>query len=660
MKRILFVVFLAICCFLQPCLGLDWKPVPPEDLSLKTPRVDPAADAEALFWEMWVADAAANNQYPYTIYTHYIRIKIFNDRGAKKFGTVDIEYHGKQYVSDVAARTIEPDGSIQEVSKDTLFDRVVEKRSGLKVHVRSFAMPGVKAGSIIEYHWKESHNEELADYVRLPGHLDIPIEHLVYHLKPLENPYFPYTMRYLPFNMKLPPFKNEPGGYAVSSVDNIPAFVDERDAPPETQISAWALIYYDEDRKETPEKFWKSEGKRLYNQYKPFVKINGDVKALASKIVAGSTDPEDQLRRLDEYCRNTVKDISGKNVTEAERQAAKENRNTADTLKRGIGTQRDIALAFAALAMGAGFDARVAFLADRGSLFFSKDLLNSYFLRGMDIAVSVNGHWRLYDPVSRYVEPGHLVWQEEAGDALITDSKNPEWVSVPANDPLSAQFKRTGQLKLDEQGTLDGNISETLTGHVAENWRWMNQDHSPQEREKNFKDDLERRLPGAEVSSVELSDPNDVLHPVKLSCHVKVPNFATRTGKRLFFSPAFFEVNVAARYTASTRHYDVTWQYPWSEVEDVSIAFPPGYALDHADAPGGLTFDPVGSYKVKILKVGDSRILYHRELTVGKGGVLGVPQSAYANLKRVFDIVHDGDTHMLTLKVQPAVAASAK
>jgi hypothetical protein len=38
---------------------MDWKPVPPEDLALKKPRVDPAADAEALYWDETVADAAA-------------------------------------------------------------------------------------------------------------------------------------------------------------------------------------------------------------------------------------------------------------------------------------------------------------------------------------------------------------------------------------------------------------------------------------------------------------------------------------------------------------------------------------------------------------------------------------------------------------------------
>ena len=92
-----------------------------------------------LFWEIWVADAASNNQYPYTVYTHYLRIKIFNDRGAKQYGTVDIEYRGKQNVSGLFARTIEPDGSVQDVSKEAVFDRIVEKRNGKRftsVHSR--------------------------------------------------------------------------------------------------------------------------------------------------------------------------------------------------------------------------------------------------------------------------------------------------------------------------------------------------------------------------------------------------------------------------------------------------------------------------------------------------------------------------------------------
>lgn len=58
--------------------------------------------------------------------------------------------------------------------------------------------------------------------------------------------------------------------------------------------------------------------------------------------------------------------------------------------------------------------------------------------------------------------------------------------------------------------------------------------------------------------------------------------------------------------------------------------------------------------------MGDMRILYHRELIVGKGGNFGVPASSYPALKKIFDTIHDADTHMLTLKVQQPTADSTK
>jgi hypothetical protein len=151
-------------------LAADWKPVDPADLALKAPRVDPGADAEALFWEMWIADAAANNEYPYTTYTHYLRMKIFTDRGVKRYGTIDIEYRGKEHITDI---------------------HVLEKRKHEKVRAVSFAMPGITPGSIIEYRWRESDQDALANYVPLFAYRDIPVESLTFHIKPLQNPYFP-------------------------------------------------------------------------------------------------------------------------------------------------------------------------------------------------------------------------------------------------------------------------------------------------------------------------------------------------------------------------------------------------------------------------------------------------------------------------------------
>jgi len=37
-------------------LADDWKPIDPAHLAMKTPTVEPDADAEAIFWEVHVAD----------------------------------------------------------------------------------------------------------------------------------------------------------------------------------------------------------------------------------------------------------------------------------------------------------------------------------------------------------------------------------------------------------------------------------------------------------------------------------------------------------------------------------------------------------------------------------------------------------------------------
>lgn len=659
MRQLLLFLSLLACCGVTPLFAIDWKPVPPEDLALKTPRVDPTADAEALFWDISVANGATNNQYPFTIFSHYLRVKIFTKRGVETYGTVNIKYRGKQLIGSIAGRTIQPDGSIQELAKDAIFDRVDYKGSGLKLRTRSFAMPGVKPGSIIEYRWREERPEEIAKYVHLPAQKEFPVEELVYHLKPLVNPYFPYRMRYLPFNCTLPPFQQERDGYFTSTMKNIPAYVEEPDTPPENEIRPWVLIYYEEDKKENPEKFWRSEGKRVYSLYKPELKVNGDVKSLAAQLVAGATDESGQILRIYTYCHDKIKDIDSDDVTESDRQGWKGNHNTAETLKRGIGTPLDIQLAFAALATGAGLDTRIAELPDRGDIFFKKQFLSSHFLRSIDVAVKVDGSWRLYDVSSPFLEPGRLRWEEEGVVALISDDSKPEWISTGMTPALSSRYQRSGTLKLDEQGTLEGDVTELLLGHPAEEWRFRYASRSPQQREETFRNDIRNRLPGADVTNIVMSDPKDLSQPAKCTYHVRVQGYAMRTGKRLFITPAFFEFNLPARYTATARKYEIYFRYPWSEIDDVTIQAPQGYELDHADAPASMVFKPVGSYTVKISVTKTNRLMFHRELIFGNEQTLLFGADAYPKLKGVFDSIHDRDAHLLTLKAQQVSASNS-
>ncbi|MBV8819316.1 MAG: DUF3857 domain-containing protein, partial [Acidobacteriaceae bacterium] len=352
--------------------AMNWLPVEPADLALNAPRVEKDAHAEALFWDVWVSDETSSN-YPHTIMRHYLRIKIFDERGVEEHSKVELPYLGKTSIYDVAGRTIHPDGSTQELTKDAVFDRELVKSRGLKMRGRTFALPGVTPGSIIEYTWTERDENALANYVPLRFQRDIPVERVTYHIKPLVHPYFPYAMRSLTFHIAPEPFVPERNGYVSVTHTGLPAVREEPHMPPEFEVQSWMLIYYEVDRNLSAEKYWKDRGRKLYDEWKPRLKVSGEVKQTAATVMEDAKTDDDKLQRLFHYCRASIKNINdaGSGLSAEKRNSAKENKVPADTIKQGMGTGTDINLLFAALATAAGFDARMAWVADRSKFFFT-------------------------------------------------------------------------------------------------------------------------------------------------------------------------------------------------------------------------------------------------------------------------------------------------
>jgi hypothetical protein len=98
----------SVALLLAPAHAADWLPVDPADLALKAPRLDKDADAEVMFWDVRVDDEPLGFSFG-TVWTHYIRIKIFTDRGRDSQSTVTFSTLPES-LADIAGRTIKPDG----------------------------------------------------------------------------------------------------------------------------------------------------------------------------------------------------------------------------------------------------------------------------------------------------------------------------------------------------------------------------------------------------------------------------------------------------------------------------------------------------------------------------------------------------------------------
>jgi Domain of Unknown Function with PDB structure (DUF3857) len=130
-----FSLFLCVLAsFAAPTLAAsdDWKPIDPAHLSLKSSTVEKEADAEGLFWEVRIADSP---EIGGVIFDHYLRVKVFTERGRESQSKIDIPfgniYGAEIKIKDIAARTIKPDGTIVELKKEDIFERTIVKLSGL-------------------------------------------------------------------------------------------------------------------------------------------------------------------------------------------------------------------------------------------------------------------------------------------------------------------------------------------------------------------------------------------------------------------------------------------------------------------------------------------------------------------------------------------------
>ena len=653
-----FLLLGLFLCLLSPPVTIraaseDWKPVDPAHLALKSSTVEKDADAEAIFWEVRIDDNPEGD----LIFNHYIRVKVFTERGRESQSKIDLPfgnlYGGETKIKDIAARTIKTDGSIVELKKEDIFERTIVKVSGLKVKARSFAMPAVEPGCIIEYRWREVRVNRDANFIRLQFQRDIPVERVQYFVKPMDYP--GATFNSITMHGHSAPWVKEKNGYYSTTMTDMPAVHEESRMPPEDEIKTWMLVYYQRaSATADPEKYWLEIAKTFYEASKSLMKANDEIKQLAGTLTADAKNDDEKLQRLFEFCRtkikNTSNDASG--LTPDERAKLKENKNPSDTLKRGMGNGADVDLLFAALANASGLDARIVLAPDRGDIFFNKGIPNSYFINPQNVAVNVGGTWKFFNPGYNYVPFGMLRWQEEGEPALITDSKQPVWVMTPMSPPEKSNVKRNAKFKLSDDGMLEGDVSLEFTGHFAIEKKEEMDEQSDTEREESLKTDLKDQMSAAEITNIKIENVTDHVKPLIYSYHVRFPGYAQRTGKRLFLQPAFFQHGMAPLFATTGRKYPVYFHYPWSESDRVEIALPSGYKLDNAESPAPFSSGAISEYKPNLAITSDGKtLIYNRSFFFGGGGSILFPVESYGPVKNYFDTLHKQDNHTVALKL---------
>jgi Domain of Unknown Function with PDB structure (DUF3857) len=623
----------------------EWLPISQEELKMTEAPEAPGAPAIILYRQVDRDDSDFHIPHEY----NYLRIKIFTEEG-RKYADAEIPFFKDDAsIINLQARTVHPDGSVVNFD-GKVYDKEIVKGANIKYLAKTFTFSDVQPGSIIEYHYMV----DLKEGYIFDSHWILSDELFTrsakFTLKP--SPDFPLRWSWpngLPAGSKPPEQTKGVNALIHMELTNIPAFQIEDDMPPQEGMKFRVDFNYSEGPIETDaDKFWKKEGKKQNEQVESFVGKKKAMEEAVATVVAASDAPEVKLQKIYarvQQLRNTSYEVQ-KTAQEQKRTQEKTGGNAEDVWKRGYGDGDEIALLFLGLARAAGLEASAAKIAMRDDHFFSKNLMRSRDLQTYVVVVKVNGKDSYFDPGSAYTPYGMLPWAETNVLGLKLDRDGGTWITTPTPDCSESQMLRKADLKLTQEGSLEGKLTITYTGLEAASLRVAERNEDDTTRKKLLEDLVRYSVPAAiEVDLTNKPDWTSSDAKLVADFDLKVPGWVSGAGSHALLPVGLFGAEEKHIYEHTTRVHPLYYHYLSQNVDDVTIDLPLGWKVSSLPKPG----DVDAKLLVYSMKAEDTNGTLHLERRLKKD-VLMLEPKYYPAVRKFYEAVRTGDEEQVVLQ----------
>jgi Domain of Unknown Function with PDB structure (DUF3857) len=643
-------LFVCICCayFLARPLARvnadDWQPISPAELQMTSVPEAPGAPAVYLYHQV-DRDDVANHQYS------YLRIKILTEEG-RKYANVEIPFlNGNESVHSIKARTIRPDGSIANFEGKPM-DKMIVKAKGIKYMAKVIVLPDVQVGSIIEYHYMK----QLKEHYVFDSHWIVSEELFTksakFSLKP--SNYFPVRFSWQGLPPGVAP-KNERGLVRLEA-NNIAAFQTEDYMPPQNELKARVDFVYSEDFEIQADKFWKKEAKKENDQVESFIGKRKAMEQAVAQIVSPSDTPEVKLQKIYarvQQLRNTGYEAET-TAQEKKREKEKAIKNVEDVWKSGAGSGREITWLYLALVRAAGLEAYPVLVSRRNEYFFTPEMMDPHRLDDKVVLVKSNGKDAFYDPGTAYTPFGILPWPETGVKGLRLDKDGGEWVTTSVPGTSVSNIVRKADLKMTDQGALEGKVTVTFSGLEALSIRLELRNQDETARTKYIEDVVREFIPV--LIDVDLKNKPDwsSSSPTLVGeFEIKVQGWASAAGHRALIPVGLFGAPEKHVFEHAARVHPIYFDFPTARIDDVTIELPLDWKVNSVP-PSHKDEGRVCSYNTTV-ENNHGTLHLTRNLNIE---TLLLDTKYYGALRNFFQTVKTGDEQQIV--VQPGGISASK
>ena len=643
----LFAVLAALSVSAQ-----EFGPPSPEELAITSVPEQPGAPAVILFHE----EICDDNLH---FCSFYKRIKILTDAGIQKYSDISLlSYRGKA-VSEVRARTVHADGSIVNFEGKP-FDKTIYKGHGIRFNVKSFSVPDVRVGSIIEYRYFYRYPD---NFYYAPPRWELQEElfqkHVQFHYIPASFVFGESSHLLvdehgtivgvgwagsLPSGVS-PKVIELPKTEVVLEAQNVAPFVEEEHTLPTPELKWHLDIYYRTN--ETRDAWWKDEGKIWNKSVEKFVGKTDGLNDVISKVTSPSDTPEQKVKKLYAFVKtlDNYTYLPERTQQEQKTLGLQQNRGAADVIRQKGGYRDEITRTFIALVKTAGFPAYSMRVGDRTEQLFDKTYLSSNQFDAEIAIVQLDGKDVFLDPGTRYAPYGLVNWRYTGCGGIRQAAKGTEFAQSPMPAYMEALTKRAVRVTLKEDGSAQGSMAVLFGGQEALIRREDGSKTDDEGRKKLLEDELLSWLPGgAQVTLTKSPQWDAIESPLVAEFKVSTP-LAVSAGHRWMIPVNLLEVNETPMFPHAERVNHVYLNYPFREIDDVGITVPTGMEVE--------TLPQSEEIKLSYALCNTQRSQKGRQILAQRDFVLAemaIPVTEYKQLKAFYDKVKSVDEEQAVLK----------
>ena len=616
------------------------------------------------------------------------RLKVLTDAG-REYSNIEIPFvTGSTKITGIQARVVPPEGPAREFGGQ-IFDKTAVRFRKMRVATKTFALPDVAVGSIIDYRYKveidhgsSGSTKGLDDLISglggsggRPEEGGYPEENrlraLPFESWDVQDDLFTKKAKFATTSNELlldylfgrygcrmawvsigkmsskPKFANDT--IELELVD-IPAYEEEEYSVPEESLRTSVDLFYISGEVDNNEEFWKLESEEWQKGVEAFLGKPAKLTAAAREIIGDATDPTEQLRRI--YTRvQGLRNLSyEKGLTRRQRkeQKIKDNRKVTDVLERGFGVRSDITRTFVALARAAGLTADVVRVTARDNKIFRNNYLSFYGQLDSEVAtVKVGDKVLAFDPATPFCPFGLVHWSRTNSAALRVADAGPAFFSIPVFPADMALIQREIALKLDLQGNLAGTVTTTYSGQEAL-VRRLNQIHDDEARagRKRSKRSSADLLPmGASAKLIKVENIDNNAPSLIAHYEVSIPGIGTAAGEKMLLPISPLAGTGQYPFRHNERKNPVYIPYPFRQFDDIVITLPEGLTAEVRPEPRK-SDNEFSNFSIVCGLEAPERLHIQRDLSIKKSLF---PAEQYKAIKSFYDTVRTIDEEQIVL-----------